>query len=470
MSGAAEMHASGDPPEEGGETSSTATASVDSALEPRAADKTGSSNQKNSPSEASAPHADSDANGSARKDGPTPTSSSPAQSDRTDKKARSDSPRARDTGPAEPSSAPADRSSDAPEPDTAATAAPSAGGEDSTFWSYFRWGDPWASTTPGAGETPPGPDAADGGDSQKKSKGGSTVVRFQGVTSDEDNAATKPTRPRKENSVDKMGFVDLVESLLLNHDTTGRTGRFIDSFSTSEFASERDSDLDSMVSTELKGSAPDDSLVWQMEDIMVFEDQLHAALSTKLEQHARHMESSLRKGLVELEAQLGDDDEIKMIHYEARMAGLDLIPGVDTPNDASVRRIDLSTLMNLSSSNYEESMSKYKQRASSELLMLPSETALPFSPRRQGPAVRGSPGSWGAESGRSPLHQIQAELLRLGSTSSEESTSEDDSTEKRKAAKNSAHCANGDGRSPAQSTSSSAASTKDKRRDAESRG
>ncbi|KYK62623.1 hypothetical protein TGPRC2_306920 [Toxoplasma gondii TgCatPRC2] len=472
---ATEKGASGDSPQAGGSGEATTTASVDSTVEPSATDEKDTSKDNQTLSAASAPDTDSpDAKdrSTGRSDGQaTPASSSPTPSDQNPKKVRAESPSKEsrnNVGAPQPSessspeaaSVPAAPSSDGPEPENSAAATAGAGGGESTLWSYFGWGDPWASKTPAAEEAPPGPDTGDGGESPRKSKDSSTVVRFQGVTSEDDNAASKRARPRKENSVDKMGFVDLVESLLLNHDPTGRPGRFIDTFSTSEFASERDSDLDSMVSTELKGSGPDDGLVWQMEDIMAFEDQLHAALSTRLEQEARHMESSLKKGLVELQAQLGDDDEIKMIHYEARMAGLDLIVGIDTPDDATVRRIDLSTLMNLSVSNYDESMSNSKQQTSVGVLPLPSETSFPFTPRRQGPPARGKGGTWGAGSGRSPLQQMQAELLRLGTTSSEESTSEDDSAEKRKTAKNSSPGANdNEGRSPAPSASSSTAST-----------
>ncbi|PFH33955.1 hypothetical protein BESB_071070 [Besnoitia besnoiti] len=313
-----------------------------------------------------------------------------------------------------------------------------------SFWSYFNWERGAAAAAGQPKETPSTSNKTEEDQAPKKPRGGAPVVRFQGVDSDpveeEDDDESPSSRVRKGNSVVNMGFVDLIESLLLNHDVSGKPGRFSSSFSASELASERDSDVDSVTSADVRGH--DDSLVWQMEDVLLFEDQLHAAMAAKLEQEARHMESSLRKNMVSLEAELGDDNELKMIHYEALMAGLDLTPGLDAPTDATLQRIDIATLLNLSLSNYEASMERITtSQTGSGLLSLPSEAALPFTPRRQSPTIKGSPRTWAGASGRSPLHQIQSELLRMGSTSSAESTSEDDSSEKRK-----------DSRSPAPST------------------
>ncbi|PHJ25749.1 hypothetical protein CSUI_000402, partial [Cystoisospora suis] len=259
---------------------------------------------------------------------------------------------------------------------------------------------PVASSSP-SGEDQKEREEGDGGGDEgdergKKSSSSSVpVVRFHGVPTEDEKEKPPETsslrtggRTKKANSVVDMGFVDLIESLLLSHDVTqagGRGGGYKrrgmmepsyvhsrSSFATSDLTSERDSDLESFGSMDVRsrdsaaGDREEDTrrerrdmllsmqedLLWQIEDIQLYADQIHAAMSSKLEQEGRHMEASLKKNIVELQSQLGDDNELQMIHYEARLEALGLVPGLDSPQDAKIRRIDLSTLMSLSLSNY----------------------------------------------------------------------------------------------------------------------
>ncbi|CDI87150.1 hypothetical protein, conserved [Eimeria praecox] len=226
-------------------------------------------------------------------------------------------------------------------------------------------------------------------------EGGGTV-RFHPEAT-EGGKGTGRRRRMQEDAVANMGFVELVENLLLTHDSSNRRGFRSSSLGSiaTEVSSEPDSDADSGYMRAEQDDEEEDGWEWEAEEISAFANQIHAKMRQQLEQEAAFVEIGFKRGIAVMTGALAIEDDTKaraptMLLHEGRLAGLGLTP-LDDETQADAQRIDLGTLLTLTPHNY------------GGRLLTPSG----ISDRL-----------------RSPLFKMHRELARLGSTSSEDSVSE----------------------------------------------
>ncbi|CDJ33066.1 LOW QUALITY PROTEIN: uncharacterized protein EMH_0050910 [Eimeria mitis] len=224
----------------------------------------------------------------------------------------------------------------------------------------------------------------------EEDEGGATV-RFHPEAT-EGGKGTGRRRRVQEDAVANMGFVELVENLLLTHDSSNRRGFRSSSLGSivTEVSSEPDSDADSGYLREEQEDEEPESWEWEAEEISAFASQIHAKMCQQLEQEAAFVEMGFKRGIALMTGALAIEDDTKMLLHEGRLAGLGLTP-LDDETDADMQKIDLGMLLTLTPENY--------------------------GGRLLGP-------SGVSDRLRSPLFKMHRELTRLGSTSSEDSISE----------------------------------------------
>ncbi|CDJ50401.1 hypothetical protein, conserved [Eimeria brunetti] len=203
------------------------------------------------------------------------------------------------------------------------------------------------------------------------------TVRFHPEAT-EGGKGTGRRRRVQEDAVANMGFVELVENLLLTHDSNNSRGFRSGSQGSivTEISSEPDSDADARYLRGEQRGEQEDGWEWEAEEISAFASQIHAKMRQQLEQEAAFVELGFKSGIAVMTGALAVEDDTKMLLHEGRLAGLGLTP-LDDETQADVQRIDLGVLLTLTPDNYG-----------------------------------------------SPLFKMHRELTRLGSTSSEDSVSE----------------------------------------------
>ncbi|KAL8424868.1 hypothetical protein Efla_007670 [Eimeria flavescens] len=246
--------------------------------------------------------------------------------------------------------------------------------------------------TAAAGEEQQDAAAAEGGEGGKKE---GPRVRFDAAAEAGDSSSSR----QRQDSVSRMGFVELVENLLLTHDVSGAPNFRSASISTE--LSEVDSEVESLAAAQVDEDEEATDWKWEAEEITAFADQIHSKMKDQIEQEAALLGAALKRSAAVMSGALAIADDTKMLIKEGRLAGLGLSP-VDDEEQATLRRFDLSTLLTLTSHNYE----KWLHGLCSQ---------------QQQPVLSGR--STRRRSNRSPLFAMHRELARLGSTSSEDSES-----------------------------------------------
>ncbi|XP_026191306.1 uncharacterized protein LOC34622403 [Cyclospora cayetanensis] len=268
--------------------------------------------------------------------------------------------------------------------------------------------------------------AASVNDAGKDGNGdGRTRVRFHPAATEGGKGPARRQR-EQEDTVANMGFVELVENLLLSHDSSNRRGYRSSSIgSIATEVSEADSDVDSVSRPmpEEEGGSEEGGWEWDAEEIASFASQIHEKMRQQLEQEAAFMDIALKSGFAVMKGALAIEDDTKMLIREGRLAGLGLTP-LDDDTHTHLNRIDLSMLLTLTPDNYERWQHSLCSAAPQPVLSVRS-THRPSNTRR----LLGTSGI--SDQLRSPLFKMHRELALLGSTSSEDSVSESESEHSR---------------------------------------
>ncbi|CDI82375.1 hypothetical protein, conserved, partial [Eimeria acervulina] len=185
-----------------------------------------------------------------------------------------------------------------------------------------------------------------------ENEGGGGTVRFHPEAT-EGGKGTGRRRRVQEDAVANMGFVELVENLLLAHDSSNRRNFRSSSLGSilTEASSEPDSDADSVYMRAEQDGEEEDGWEWEAEEISAFASQIHAKMRQQLEQEAAFVEMGFKRGIAVMTGELGIEDDTKMLLHEGRLAGLGLTP-LDDETQADAQRIDLGMLLTLTPENY----------------------------------------------------------------------------------------------------------------------
>lgn len=228
-------------------------------------------------------------------------------------------------------------------------------------------------------------------------------------------------RAGRGDTVANMGFVELVENLLLTHEAAGRPmSRSSTSVSGFTEISEQDSDVDSIAGrTREQEGDEEETWEWDLEEIGAFAAQIHMKMREQLEQEAAFMEVAMKTGFAIMKGALAIEDDTKMLIREGRLAGLGQTP-LDDAGQSPLTRIALSNLMTLTVHNYEQ-----WQRSLCTASPQPALSVRSSNRRSSGRRLLASTGLV-SDRLRSPLFKMHRELARLGSTSSDDSDSGSD--------------------------------------------
>lgn len=188
----------------------------------------------------------------------------------------------------------------------------------SSGWYFFGWG------TPGDAAASAG-DAAAGGDASTKEEeqegaganaereaGATRTVRFEEAAADKSGGGGG--RARKASSVLNLGFVDLVETLLLNHDASGPRGLRKALSSSSSINTDMVSETDSFASydSRFEGASDDadgplrsrffadgECPLWlaEAEELNALLREVHERIRVQLDEEALFLDSRIREGI-----------------------------------------------------------------------------------------------------------------------------------------------------------------------------